>query len=158
MSITMTAPTCLTPLTTCLSHCCHKPHGRLRGHPMRRMVRMKMLVMRKRCYVSAELPQQRCSGAWALVQGCRWMWGRWRRWFHRCGPVWRGPGPAASPSASPPWRQKCLAPRRGRSLHIWGEHTNKTRVREFEPLHTKNAPHKYFHYRLTCRFYLWLLD
>ena len=95
ISITTTAPTCLMPLTTCLSHCCHKPHGRLRGHPMRRMVRMKMLVMRKRCYVSAELPQQRCSGAWALVQGCKWMWGRWRRWFHRCGPVWRGPEPAA---------------------------------------------------------------
>ena len=126
VGVTTTALTWWTLLMTSLSHYCCKPPGRPRAHPARMMAKRKTPVMTKRCCVSAEWPRQHCSGVAAQVRGCRWRWGQWHRWFHRCGPVWQGPAPAASPSASPPWRQRCPAPHTECSLHIlWGRQTRQ---------------------------------
>lgn len=83
------------------------------------MERMKMLVTMKWCCVIAGWHPQQCSGAGAQVQGCRWRWGPWRRWFHRCALASQGPEQVVSPSASPLWRRKCPAPHRGHFLRIW---------------------------------------
>lgn len=93
--------------------------------------RMRTLARTKWCCASAGWPLRRSSAGGVRAPAYRWRWAPSSRWFRRSGPVSLGPARAASPSASLPWRPKCLAPRTGRSLHTWAVAQWRQRVLTF---------------------------